>query len=377
MLRWIKQFFAVEALGGVVMLLAAGAALVLANSAQHTNYEQFLHWPVTSGLSLHHAVTDILMPIFFLMIGIELKHEMTHGALMTRAQKTLPLIAALGGVIFPALIYLTINLGSAEYRDGWAIPTATDIAFALCVLNLVGRHIPASAKIFLLAIAIYDDLMAILIIAIFLSDDVHLWPLLGAFACLCSFIQLRRWNLRCGIDYLAIGLLMGWMLHAGGVHATVAGMATGLCLPRITAERMMRWLHPLVSFLILPLFAFVSAGVTLSGISPNSLLHPVSMGIILGLFFGKQIGILGATWLTVKLGLASKPNGVRWREIYAMSLLAGIGFTMSLLIGHLAFVGHPAVQDAVKIGVLVASLLASAAAAVVIKTTCRPPRVGA
>ena len=377
MFRWLKQFFATEALGGMVMLLAAAAALVAVNSSHHASYVQFLHRPVVAGWVLKDAVTDLLMPIFFLMVGIELKHEMTHGALMTRAQKTLPLIAALGGVILPALIYLIMNLGSAEYRDGWAIPTATDIAFGLCVLNLVGRGMPVTGKIFLLAIAIYDDLLAILLIAIFFSHGASIWPLIGAFACLCTLIQFRRWNLRCAIDYIAIGVLMGVMLHHGGVHSTVAGMATGLCLPRITAERMMGWLHPLVAYLILPLFAFVSAGVTLGGASVHSLLHPVALGIVLGLFFGKQLGIFGATWLAVTLRLAPRPMGVRWREMYAISLLAGIGFTMSLLIGQLAFAGNAQAQDAVKIGVLAASLLASAVAAIVIKTACRKPRASA
>ena len=377
MFRWLKQFFATETAGGIAMLLAAVAALVLANSDYQPRYEHFLHWPVVSGWPVNHAVTDILMPIFFLMIGIELKHEMTHGVLMTAAQKTLPLIAALGGVALPALIYWWVTANVPKFTHGWAIPTATDIAFAICVLNVVGRTLPASVKIFLLAIAIYDDLLAIMIIAIFFSHGGDVWMVFGAFSCVCVLIQFQRWNMRAAIDYLAIGVLMGWMLQEGGVHATVAGMATGLCLPRITAERMMGWLHPLVSFLILPLFALVSAGVSLHDVSVQSLLHPVSLGIILGLFFGKQIGIFTATWLAVKLRIAPKPLAASWADIYAIALLAGIGFSMSLLIGQLAFAGHTGAQDAVKIGVLAASILSASVAIVVIKTACRGSRVRA
>ncbi len=308
---------------------------------------------------MHQAVTEYLMPIFFLMIGIELRHEMTEGTLITASQRMLPLIAAIGGIVIPAVIFLFTVFHAAEFRDGWAIPTATDIAFALCVLNLVGKKIPPSAKIFLLAIAIFDDLCAILIIAVFYSGQLALIHLFAALICMAALLGLRHYNTVRPLPYLLVGTLLAIAIHAGGIHTTIAGVITGLCLPRYTAQRMMAWLHPLVAFAVLPLFAFVSAGVSFAHHSLDTLQHPLALGILLALCIGKPLGILAAVKLAIHLRLAKLPLGTNWQLLTAIATLAGIGFTMSLLIGQLAFPTAPASAAIVTLSVLIASTISA------------------
>lgn len=386
--RLLGQFLANEAAGGMVMIACAALAMILANSALAGYYHAFVNMPLSlsfGDVALHMPfsifVKDVLMAIFFLLVGMELKREMLEGFLSQKGQKVLPLIAALGGVVTPALIYLAINQGIPEHSAGWAIPTATDIAFAVCVLSLLGKRVPPAAKIFLLAIAIYDDLAAIIIIAVFYSSGVAMVPLAIA-AGITALMYLAN---RARVDMLTIYLLLGAVLwhfvHEAGIHTTVAGMITGLMIPlRPTAtdsdsplNRLMHFLHPWVAFVILPLFAFASAGVSLAGITPAILLDPLPLGIALGLFVGKQLGIFGATYAGVKLGLAARPEGTSWLMLYGVSAIAGIGFTMSLFVGFLAFTGEE-LHNATKLGVIAGSLLSTLAGIVIMKRALRAPK---
>ncbi len=382
--RWFTEFVRTESAAGIVMLLAAAAALVAANlPLTAVLYQQFIHLPlalgagdVSAALPLAEGVRNILMVLFFLTVGLELKREMIEGVLSDRRQILLPLLAALGGMAAPAAVFLFINQAIASQAVGWAIPSATDIAFALCVLLLAARNAPPALKIFLLAIAIFDDLGAILIIALFYSHGVALAALLPVAACILALYTLNRFSVSRLLPYLALMLLLGWCLHQAGIHTTIAGVIVGMAIPlRDRAgsadsplNRCMHFLHPWVSFGVLPLFAFTAAGVNLSGLSLAALTAPLTLGVMLGLFLGKQMGIFGTTFTLVKLHLVALPEGTTWRQIYAVSLLAGIGFTMSLFIGALAFTDI-AMQEQVKLGVLSGSLLSALVGAWVLRTT--------
>lgn len=358
--RALREFFARETAGGIVMLLAALAAMALANSPASGQYLQFIHAPLPGGLDTHAFVSEVLMPVFFLFVGLELKHEMRAGALATPSQRLLPLIAAAGGVVVPALLYLAITRSEPLLASGWAIPTATDIAFAIAVVSLAGSRVPAGAKIFLLAIAIYDDLAAILIIALFYTGELAILPLAGAGAVLLAMAALNRYTRAPTAPILLLGLALGLLLHAGGIHTTVAGMLTGMCVAQSAVKPLVHRLHPWVVFGILPLFAFASAGVNMAGMTLDTLLTPLPLGIALGLFLGKQLGIFGATMAAVKLGIARLPEQTDARTLYAIAIIAGIGFTMSLFIGQLAF-ADAALQDALKLGVMAGSLFSAVA----------------
>lgn len=367
-----RQFLATESAGGIVMIFAALLAIIAANSALAPNYHAFLAAPLPMHMDVSLFTKDVLMAIFFFAVGMELKSEMREGALAAKGQKLLPAMAAIGGIVAPALLYLAVTQGAPELRAGWAIPTATDIAFALCVLRLIGPSVPNSAKIFLLAIAIYDDLAAILIIAFFYSSGVALMPLAASVAIGAGLFLLNRLHVSRLLPYLLFGAAMWVALHEAGIHPTIAGVVTGIAIPMRTRSNapllnhLLHRLHPFVGFCILPLFAFVSAGVDLRGISPSDALAPFPVGIALALFFGKQIGIFGAAYACVKSGLAPLPNGVNWRLVYGVSMMAGIGFTMSLFIGQLAF-SDPQMQDEVKLGVIAGSLLSAAFGAIFLK----------
>ncbi len=372
--KWMKAFFASEMAGGVAMLTTALIALVLANTALNDVYHDLIHTPLISKFNLHYISHDMLMPIFFLLVGMELKYEMLSGALSQPRQRVLPLFAAVGGIAFPALIYMAITHDTAGLGNGWAIPTATDIAFAICIINLAGRSVPAAAKVFLLAIAIYDDLAAILIIALFYSGSLDMVPLLGAAAVALTMGFMNRRNIGQVAQYLLLGIALGFLLYKAGIHTTVAGMITGLCIPlkgnyrgkNSPLESLMHDLHPLVAFGVLPLFAFSSAGVSFEGLSLGILLEPLPLGIALGLFFGKQLGIFGVTYIAAKSGFAPPPKGASWYTIYGISLIAGIGFTMSLFIGQLAF-SNELLQTEMKLGVMAGSLLSAVVGLAVLK----------
>jgi NhaA family Na+:H+ antiporter len=368
-----RNFLANEAAGGVMMLIAAMLAMGAANSALAPYYTQFITLPLPGGLNLSHLIQDVFMAVFFLFVGLELKNEMLVGSLAARGQKALPLLAAAGGIMVPALIYLFITRNQPELSQGWAIPTATDIAFAVCILRLIGPSIPQSAKMFLLAIAIYDDLAAILIIAFFYSASIALVPLGAAAAIAAALYALNRFTVVNLIPYLLLGAWLWLALSQAGIHPTIAGVVTAIAIPlRGTAgkgplTRLLHGLHPYVTFGILPLFAFVSAGVNLSFITPAALFETLPLAIILGLFFGKQIGIFFATWASVRLGFAPLPAGVSWRMVYGMAIVAGIGFTMSFFIGQLAFTDDT-LQAEVKIGVLAGSLISAIVSFAVLRT---------
>jgi Na+:H+ antiporter, NhaA family len=371
----IREFLRLETAGGIVLAAAASAGLILANSQWSGVYTGFLDLPLSIQIGalkiskpLLLGINDGLMAIFFLVVGLEIKREILEGELSSLDRAGLPAIAAIGGMVAPAALYLACNWSDPAAAQGWAIPAATDIAFALAVLALVGRRAPASLRIFLLALAILDDLGAIVIIAIFYTTDLSPLALALAGAGLVALAALNWAGVTRLAPYVLVGLFLWVCVLKSGVHATLAGVALGLAIPlrasdehgRSPLRQMEHALHPWVAYMILPLFAFANAGVSLAGLSPAILVEPVPLGIALGLFLGKQLGVMGATWGAIRLGLGRLPEDANWLQFYGMAMLTGIGFTMSLFIGGLAFedVGYSA---AVRIGVLVGSLLSGIA----------------
>jgi NhaA family Na+:H+ antiporter len=362
-----------EAAGGLVLVIAAIAALIASNSPLAWLYDGFLNTPVgirIGPLALDKPlllwINDGLMAVFFFLVGLEIKRELLAGELSTVGQAALPALAAVGGMAVPAAIYVAVNAGDPATLKGWAIPTATDIAFSVGVLALLGARVPAALKLFLLALAIIDDLGAIVIIALFYTENLH-WTMLAPAAVGAAIL----WALNArGVTRLAPYVLTGifiWVcVLKSGVHATLAGVVVALAIPlRAEApeqtsllEQLEESLHPWVAFAVLPLFAFANAGVSLQGLSLTHLLQPVTLGIAAGLFPGKMIGILGATWLAVALGMAQKPAGANWVQLAGLAVLGGIGFTMSLFIGMLAF-PDPAHAAQLRLGVLAGSLVSA------------------
>ncbi len=381
----IQNFMKLESSAGILLILAALAALVASNSFLLDHYKGLLQTPVSvqvGGLEIAKPlilwINDGLMAIFFLLIGLEIKREVLQGELSSLDKAALPIVAAIGGMAVPAMVYLGINMGSPESLRGWAIPAATDIAFALGILMLLGSRVPVSLKIFLLAIAIIDDLGAILIIAMFYTSNLSLLALGLAAVGVVALIGLNRSGVKATTPYLLIGLVIWVCVLKSGVHATLAGVVTALLIPiqGRTAEeqsplhKLEHDLHPWVAFGILPVFAFGNAGVSLSGIGFADLLAPLPLGIALGLFFGKQLGVFGATLLAVKTGIAKRPKGTSWAQLYGIACLTGVGFTMSLFIGTLAF-ETDALLDQVRLGVLSGSVLSAVTGAAVLWFACR------
>ena len=381
----LQRFLASEAAGGVVLMAAAALALLVANSPLGAGYFAGLETHI-GGLSVLHWINDALMAVFFLLVGLEIKREMLVGQLALPAQRILPGLAALGGMAAPALVYLAFNAGSPETLRGWAVPAATDIAFALGVLSLLGPRVPTSLKIFLAALAIIDDLGAVLIIAVFYTADLNLLALGGAALVILALVVMNRTGVRRLLPYLLLGGLLWWLVLMSGVHATLAGVILALTIPlkqRPEAPRsadeapLLRLEHaiqPGVAFLIVPIFGFANAGVSFAGFSPAALLDPVPLGVAAGLFIGKQIGVFGISFAAIRAGIAELPAGASWTQFYGVALLCGIGFTMSLFIGLLAFPGSVLLQDEVKLGVILGSVLSGlAGAAVLAKATSGKP----
>ncbi|HEX9771662.1 MAG TPA: Na+/H+ antiporter NhaA [Kiloniellales bacterium] len=369
----IREFLRLEAAAGIVLVMAAGLALVMANSALAPFYRVFLEVPVvvqvgalTLAKPLLLWINDGLMAIFFLLVGLEIKREVLQGELSSWSQASLPGLAALGGMAVPAVIYVLINLGDPVTLRGWAIPTATDIAFALGVLALLGSRVPAALKIFLLALAIMDDLGAIVIIAVFYTADLSVISLGLAAAGIVMLALFNVFGVVRLAAYVMVGLAVWVCVVKSGVHATLAGVAVAFFIPlkaktedaRSPLEHLEHTLHPWVAFAILPFFAFANAGVSLEGLTPASLFTPVPLGVAAGLFIGKQVGVFGFTYGAVRLGLARRPEGVTWLQVSGLALLTGIGFTMSLFIGTLAF-DDMAHATGVRLGVLAGSLLSA------------------
>ncbi|WP_346828725.1 Na+/H+ antiporter NhaA [Pseudomonas abietaniphila] len=376
----LASFLASESAGGIVLMGAALAAIIVANSPMASLYFAALH-SVWGGLSIELWINDGLMAIFFLMVGLEIKREVLAGGLASWGQRALPGFAAAGGMLIPALIYVGTNWGNAETLSGWAIPAATDIAFALGVLSLLGKRVPASLKVFLAALAILDDLGAVTIIALFYSTGLNL-PMLGAsFATLAVLIVMNRMGVQRLLPYLLLGLLLWFFVLQSGVHATLAGVALALCIPLGTRQEEARSpllfleekMHYWVAFAVVPVFGFANAGVSLSGITLGNLVDPVPLGVALGLFVGKQIGVFVAAALAIRSGLATLPEGSNWTQMYGVALLCGIGFTMSLFIGNLAFPGAAHLIDEVKVGVLMGSILSAVVGVLLLRSRlCRP-----
>ena len=377
MLAWINNFMKKESSVGILLMVATATAILLANSPLHTLYDYFLDTPVEVrlGRQIHIAkplllwINDGLMAVFFLLIGLEVKREVLVGQLSSRAQIILPGVAALGGMIAPAIIYTLINMGNSVALNGWAIPAATDIAFALGVVALLGDRVPTSLKIFLLALAIMDDLGAIVIIALFYSGDLSTTMLVLSVICLSLLIMLNRMKIESIVPYLWVGTFLWIFVLKSGVHATLAGVALAFAIPLKSKKDpdysplkfLEHELHPWVSFLILPVFAFANAGIPLYGMGFGDLFHPVPLGIMLGLIVGKLVGVFGFSMVAIKLGLAQIPENATWRHLLGISALCGIGFTMSLFIGGLAFehTGGDSVTylTTLRLGILSGSLI--------------------
>jgi len=372
----VRNFFKLEAAGGILLALSALIALIIANTDLYGFYDYVLHtvkfrigFDAADGFdfeirkSVLHWINDGFMAIFFFLVGLEIKREVVSGELSTRSRALLPAIAAVGGMIVPAVIYYIVNMDTPEDLAGWAIPAATDIAFALGVLSLLGSKAPVRLKILLTAIAVIDDLGAIVIIAFFYTSNLSILPLYVAAAALVGLLILNRRNVCTVGPYILVGLVLWAAVLESGVHATLAGVVTAMFIPMVSKrdeknmplKRLEHALHPWVAFGILPLFAFANAGVPFTGMGLSSLLEPVTLGIILGLVIGKQLGIFTMLWLTIKLGLSPMIKGAGWIHLYGVAALCGIGFTMSLFIGGLAFedLHH---QASIRLGVLVGSI---------------------
>ncbi|WP_296014394.1 Na+/H+ antiporter NhaA [uncultured Agrobacterium sp.] len=378
----LRKFLDNEASGGLVLMAVALLAIITANSPLAEDYFHILHVYI-GPLSIQHWINDALMAVFFLMVGLEIKREMLDGQLSSWSRRVLPGAAAAGGMVFPALFYVLLNRDNPAALQGWAIPTATDIAFALGVLSLFGSRVPTSLKIFLAALAIIDDLGAVIVIALFYTADLNLVALIGAILVWGNLFIFNKMKVKVLWPYLVLGSVLWVLVFASGVHATLAGVMLALTIPlKLTPgtpeatpdesplHRLEHALHKPVAFIIVPIFGFANAGVSLSGLSLSVFTEPLTMGVAGGLFFGKLIGVLGVVAVLVKLGPAQLPAQASWGQVAGTALLCGIGFTMSLFIGLLAF-NDPAVQDHVKIGILMGSLVSGLTGALILAMASR------
>ena len=368
--RW---FFKLEAASGILLLISAIVALYVSNSFFSEIYfgvlKKYLFIGVNNfglKLSVLHWINDALMAIFFFFVTLEIKREFLQGELSSIKQAMLPIVGAVGGMLIPALIYILINYKTPATLNGWAIPSATDIAFSIGILSLLGSRVPISLKVFLTALAIIDDLGAIIIIAFFYTGDLSIKYLILILLTFVFLLVLNKLNVKKFFPYLVLGLFLWVFTHESGIHATIAGVLLASVIPHRKKDndfslliKIEHSISPYVAYFIMPLFAFANAGVSLEGLSFNSLLQPVPLGILLGLFVGKQIGVFIFTYASIKLGLAKLPSNSNWVSFYAVGILTGIGFTMSLFVGNLAFVNNLEYMDGVKIGVLSGSLLST------------------
>ena len=370
--RW---FFKLEAASGLMLLISAILALLISNSQFSYIYFETLQKYIFIGinniglkLSVLHWINDALMAIFFFFVTLEIKREFLQGELSNLKQALLPIIGAVGGMVVPAFIYIIINFGDSITLSGWAIPSATDIAFSLGVLSLLGKRVPISLKVFLTALAIIDDLGAIVIIALFYSGDLSIKYLTLMLITFVFLLLINKFNVKRFLPYLVLGIILWDFTHNSGIHATIAGVLLAMTIPHRKKDKDFSLLikiehaiSPYVAFGIMPLFAFANAGVSLEGLSFSSLLDKVPLGILLGLFIGKQFGVFIFSYISIRLKIAQMPNNSNWYNFYGVGILTGIGFTMSLFVGNLAFVDHMEYMDGVKIGVLTGSLLSTLA----------------
>jgi NhaA family Na+:H+ antiporter len=382
----LRDFLSSEAAGGLILMASAACALVIANSALAPTYFGALE-SYLGPMNVSHWVNDGLMAVFFLLVGLEIKREMLDGQLASWSNRALPGIAAAGGMLAPALIYLPFNAGSPETARGWAIPTATDIAFALGVMSLLGPRVPAALKVFLAALAIIDDLGAVVIIALFYTGEISTLNLGLAAATFAVLVAMNRGGVGRLWLYLLVGAALWFFVLRSGIHATIAGVLLALTIPLRPApghpddmahsllHRLEHALLKPVAFLVVPVFGFANAGVSFAGLGLDTIAQPLTLGVTLGLLAGKLIGVFGASALAIKLGVATLPFRVSWTHLLGVSLLCGIGFTMSLFIGLLAFADYPQMQAGVKIGILIGSLLAGLLGWLVLRLAPMPKEV--
>jgi NhaA family Na+:H+ antiporter len=386
----LRNFLQSEAAGGIVLMFAAALAMIVANSALGDLYHHVLHeikGPVLSEklgpMTPHLWINDALMAIFFLLVGLEIKREFLDGELSSWEHRRLPIVAAATGMAVPALIYLAVVSGDPALTNGWAIPAATDIAFAIGVLALLGKRAPASLKLFLVTVAIVDDMGAVAIIAIFYTAKLNLAALAVSGGVLLMMALLNRFGVRSLAIYLVFAVVLWYAVLLSGVHATIAGVLAAMTIPIIRTpgapdspdsplHRLEHAIAPWSAFVIVPLFGFANAGVAIGGMGWNEIFAPLPLGIAAGLFLGKQIGIFASVWLCAKTGFAAKPAGASWLQIYAVAMLCGIGFTMSLFIGALAFPGNPLLIEEAKIGVLMGSISAAIVGYLILRFAPQP-----
>src|SRR5512139_301684 len=382
MLKPLQDFLRMESAGGRLLMAAACVALLVANSPLAGFYTTLLEMPVSLQFGIAWLskplllwINDGLMAVFFLLVGLELKRELLQGHLSSVRQAVLPAIAAVGGMVVPALIYAAVNRSDPESLRGWAIPVATDIAFALGVLSLFGSRVPTALKALLLSLAIFDDLGAIIVIALFYTESLSLPSLLAAAVLIAALFALNRAGVTRPAAYVLLGIALWIAVLKSGVHATLAGVVLALFIPLRAADgapstgsHLEHSLHPWVAFGVLPLFAFANAGVPLQGISLGNVMEHVPLGIALGLFLGKQLGVMGFIWIAVRLRVAALPAELRWSQVYGMAVLTGIGFTMSLFVASLAFPAAPG-GGLDRLGVLLGSLLSGVAGYLLLRAT--------
>ena len=368
-----KWFFKLEAASGLILLISAIIALIISNSTYSNIYFDSLNEYLFIGinnfglkLSVLHWINDALMAIFFFFVTLEIKREFIQGELSTIKQAILPIVGAVGGMLVPALIYIYINYETPETLNGWAIPSATDIAFSIGILSLLGSRVPISLKVFLTALAIIDDLGAIIIIAFFYTGDLNIYYLALIIGTFVVLVILNRFGVKKFLPYLIVGIFLWFFTYESGIHATIAGVLLACSIPHRKKDhdfslltKIEHSISPYVAFGIMPLFAFANAGVSLNGLTFASLLAPVPLGILLGLFIGKQFGVFIFSYISIKAGFAQMPNNANWVAFYGVGVLTGIGFTMSLFVGNLAFAESNQYIDGVKIGVLSGSLLST------------------
>lgn len=382
----IKNFLNQQSSGGIILMVMVALAMAMANSSLDVFYDAFLNTPVqirVGELDLHKPmllwINDLLMAFFFLLIGLEVKRELLLGTLSSRSQAALPTIAAIGGMMVPALIFLAFNASNGTAANGWAIPAATDIAFALGVLALLGSRVPVALKVFLLALAIIDDLLAIIIIALFYSGSLSITSMLVASVAIVALLILNRSGVRSLMPYMLVGLVLWVAVLKSGVHATLAGVVLAFTIPltkdeggHCPSEHLEHALHPWSTFMILPIFAFANAGVSFEGLSLSDVFSPLPLGIALGLLLGKPLGIMGFSYIAVKLKLAKMPQGIGWTQLFGVSLLCGIGFTMAMFVASLAFeAGVMNYGDLSRLGILLGSALSAIGGYLVLKSTIK------
>lgn len=393
-IRTLKNFIKLESFGGIILFAAALVAITIDNSPLAPYFEHLLEIPISIqvgslSLSKHllHWVNDGLMVVFFLVVGLEIKRELIEGELNSASKVILPAAAALGGMIAPALVFTLFNMGSDYAMRGWAIPTATDIAFSLGILSLLGKRVPLSLKVFLTALAIFDDLGAIIIIAIFYTADLSLISLLLALGAIFILALLNRFNVKGYGAYFLVGAALWLCLLQSGVHATLAGVILALAIPLRNkreadpdfspSENLVRKLHPWIVYMILPIFALANAGVSFADVPPGlaNIFSPVMLGVMLGLLVGKLVGVFLTTFLAIKLGIASKPTASTWPQIFGIALVCGVGFTMSFFVGTLAYPGGSTTEPYaawVRLGVIFGSLLSGLLGYIVLRLTTKP-----